>query len=249
MSKLKHNFVHHLLIAIASCAFMMSAQTTAAQGVAVPYFSLGNGFGVVSGAGLTISQQAGVSNTPVASGGEGCCPELGYAFDLRLGVRLFDMVAIEGGVIGQGWRIGTDERGGAGFGGGGLRLYLLTGLEYFIGDLDLPMEVSIGSLFGYTILGKDFGYTGSFAGFDGTIEWFATEFFSIAGRLNFFNPGYGNFVYTDFDQDRGRCLDSAGTHVTSELVHDKGSMVCSGGAPSASFFAPQLVLNFYLDVF
>ena len=248
MSKLKRNFIRHALFTITTLLWITSANTSNAQNVAVPYFSFGNGFGTLDGPGLTITQEPN-SDIPVMSGQAGCCPELGYAFDLRLGVRLFDIVAIEGGVIGQGWQVTGDETGGTGFGGGGLRLYLLSSLEYLVGDLDLPLEVSIGTMFGYTVMGKDFAYTGSFAGFDGTIEYLVADFFGIAARANFFTPNYDNFVYTDFDRNRGRCLATAGSHVTGEVIHEKGSMACTGGSPNASFFAPVLVLNFYVDVF
>ena len=230
--------------------FTLTGTTEAkAQTVATPYLSLGNGFGIVDGPGVIISQMPNSGDVPLMGGTAGCCPEGGYAFDFRLGVKFLNSFAIEGGVLGQGWDIGSDSRGGTGFGGGGVRLYILGTMEEFMGDFNLPIELSIGSLFGYTILGKDFAYTGSFAGFDGTLEWFATDFFALAFRINLFTPYYDNFIFTDFDGERGRCLDGAGVNSAAQVIHPRGSMSCDGSSPSASFISPQLVLSFYLDVF
>ena len=221
-----------------------------AQNVAYPYISFGNGYGIVDGPAVIVSQRPNSGDFPLASGSPGCCPEGGYAFDLRLGVKILNSFAVEGGVVGQGWNIGDDNRGGTGFGGGGVRLYLLGTMEEFMGDFDLPIEFSIGSLFGYTIIGKDFAYTGAFAGFDGTLEWFATDFFALAFRINLFTPLYSTFVFTDFDGERGRCLDEAGSNSATNVIHSRGALDCSSGAsPDASFISPQLVLSFYLDVF
>jgi hypothetical protein len=228
---------------------MLQTKSADAQAVAYPYFTFGNGYGILNGPAVTVTQHPNSGDIPLMGGAAGCCAEGGYALDLRLGVKLLNVFAIEGGVIGQGWNIGADSRGGTGFGGGGVRLYLLGGMEELLGKFDLPFELSIGSLFGYTIIGKDFAYTGSFVGFDGTFEWFIADFFSLAFRINLFTPYYDDFVFTDFDGERGRCLDSTGANTVAGIIHSRGSMTCDGGSPDADFISPQLVVNFYLDVF
>lgn len=240
-------FTHSIKVFTAATVLSLAIPAQA-DSLVTPYVSFGNGYGIVDGASLVVTQRPG--DVPYMRGEPGCCPEGGYALDFRLGAKMFDLVAIEGGVVGQGWNLGEDSRGGAGFGGGGFRLYLLSALEKAIGDFGLPIELSLGSLFGYTILGKDFAYTGFAYGFDGTLEWAATSFFSVAFRLNVFTPIYDTFVYTDFDGEQGRCLDAAGVNSVASPIHAKGTMDCSSGSsPEAAFLSPQLVLNFYLDVF
>lgn len=227
---------------------VLAAAPAHAKGVAVPYASLGLGIGTLSGSRVIVTQVPGSRDLPVEPGSSGCCPETGFGLEIRLGVKLFDAFAIEGGVLGQGWDLGGNI-GGTGFAGGGARIYLLGLIETITDPLELPVELSFGGFFGYTLVGKDFAYEGTFAGFDATLDFEVADFLNIGARANFITPSYNPFTYTDYNKAIGRCLDSGGNQVNAPAVHQKGDETCSGSGPSASFFAPQVVFTFNIDVF
>lgn len=230
-------------------SFLFPGAALAEAPIVRPFANIGVGFGKLRSSSLITTQAPGGEDAPVDSGSAGCCPDGGLGVDLRLGAAFFGAAAIEGGIVGQGWSIGNgDSRGGAGFVGGGLRLYTLGLIELFTDPIGLPVELSLGVMFGYTIVGKDFAYEGSFTGFDATLDYKIVDFLSIGIRGYLFNPSYNSFVYTDYADNIGRCLDSSGRHPTDLAVHTKGSESCGGKGPSATFLGGQLVTTFHINV-
>lgn len=219
----------------------------AAPPPAMPYANIGLGYGKLNGNNLIVTETAG--DLPVASSDPTCCPEGGLAFDVRLGVKLFGAFGVEGGVLGNAWSIGGDAGGGAGFAGGGLRLWTLGLVELLTDPLEFPVDLSFGAMFGYAIVGKDFAYQGSFSALDATLEWKVADIFVLGARLNLVVPSYQDFAYTDFGENRGRCLDSGGRQVITGGVVNRDTASCSGSGPDASLFSPQLVATFLMDIF
>ncbi len=238
---------------VASFAALLVASTAEAS-IGGLYIDVGVGFGNLSGQNLIVTQIPNSPDFPVESGTEGCCPEGGLAIDLRLGLKLFETIAPELGVVATGWRINGDKRGGAGFPGGGLRFFPF-GLIDLLADTelaDLPINLSIAGHAGYNLTGQDFAFEGTFFGADLTIGYRIVEVFSLNLRGLYLSPQYSSFVYTDYDKSIGRCLDSAGRQIgppDQDLIHEKGSMACTGSGPSANFLGAELVMTFHFDVF
>lgn len=235
---------------------LLALTATAEAGIGGLYIDVGVGYGSLSGQNLIVLQEAGSPDFPVPSGSEGCCPEGGLALDLRLGLKLFDTIAPELGLVATGWRIGGDKRGGAGFPGGGLRFFPF-GLIDLIADTELadfPLNLNFGGIVGYAIAGQDFAFSGIHFGFDATIGWRIVEVFSLNLRGLFLVPQFDAFVYTDYDKNIGRCLDSAGVQIgppDQDNVHTKGQMACdsTGSGPSARYLSAELVATFHFDIF
>jgi hypothetical protein len=219
------------------------------------YGQLGLGYGKMGGSNLYTAKMG--DDLPIT--GAGCCPSAGPVTSLRLGYSLFGFGGAEFGLVGHGWDLGSGT-GGAGFVGGGLRAFplqfiSLLGLE----TADFPIDIGIGALFGWTILGKDFAYTGRFFDFDLTVEYKLTEWMSAGLKIDIVLPAYSDFVYTSYKNNTGRCLDSGGDQVSGNPpkpvdasntdVIKKDSVACNGSGPSTSLVAPQVVFTFHFDVF
>lgn len=242
---------------LAACVIALPQQALAVSGL---YGQVGLGYGKLSGSNLITNKLPGVDGDVPDHSSAGCCPSGGLAAQLRLGFSIFGFIGPEFGIVGHGWDLGSGS-GGAGFVGGGLRLYpihflTLGGLD----DKDFPIDISIGGIFGWSILGKDFAYTGSFLDFDLHVAYDVTEFFSIGVKLDIVLPTYSDFVYTDYKNNLGRCLDSAGEQIgtdgrrvdpatenTGRITKNMAS--CNGKGPSASFISPQIVATFHFDPF
>ena len=78
--------------------------------------------------------------------------------------------------------------------------------------------------------------------FDGGIAYEFSSLLSLGVRLVYAIPTYGDFVFTDFNGDRGRCLDNA-AGPTGEIV-DKDGAGCSGSGPTTSWLSPQITVAF-----
>jgi hypothetical protein len=216
----------------------------AAEGL---YFGLGVGYGSFSGSNLITQKIPGSADRPVTDPAS-CCAGGGLAFDLRLGYAIFGMVAPEFVLVGDGWNLGADT-GGGGFVGGGVRLFPIGIIERLTGKLSLPIDLGVGIDGGYAIMGKDFAYTGSWLGFDGTLDYKLSSVVSLGARINYEIPMYGNFVYTDYKNSLGRCLQNDGTQPPVDAVIHKGDTPCTGSGPGGGFISPQLVATFHFALF
>lgn len=227
--------------ALTAPASLLSAEAEAASGI---YIHTGLGFGSFTGDALRIYEAA--PDIPVV--GDGCCPGGGFAFDLRTGFALFHLVAPEfvftGDIFGMGSARGT---GGGGFIGGGVRLFPLGIFELAGMPFDLPLDFSFGVDFGYAIVGKDFAYTGSFVSFDGAFEYRFSDLFGLGARLMYAIPSYRDFVFTDYNNNLGKCLDSSAS-VTGPVVSE-GAADCSGRGPTAAYLSPSIYASFVIDLF
>jgi hypothetical protein len=216
------------------------------------YVGVGLGYGSFSGDSLITTKIPGSNDLPMQ--GSNCCPNGGLALDLRVGYSLFGVVAPEFAFTGDGWNLGSNT-GGSGFIGGGLRLFPL-GLAGVMADTnfsDFPIDISIAADYGYTIVGKDFAYTGSWIGFDGTVEYKLSPTVSLAFKLAYFVPSYADFVYTDYNNNVGRCLDGNGTQIGLDQPGQpelkKNDAVCNGKGPAASFLSPTISAIFHFTLF
>lgn len=217
------------------------------------YTQIGLGYGSMGGSELVTKEDDTVSgDMPLLSGD--CCPGSGMSFDLRLGFAVFDAIAPEFGLTGYGWGFGS-ENGGAGFIGGGLRLFPL-GIAKAAADVSLgvPLGLSFGLTYGWSIVGDDFAYTGNYISFDAAVDYALTESFSLGAKFIYIAPSYGAFQYTDYDNNTGRCLDSTSSSVdpsgTPYPIQSKDSADCGGGSgPSTSFVGLQLLATFTIPLF
>jgi hypothetical protein len=226
-----------------------------ARAVSGFYGQIGLGYGKVGGSNLYTTKMG--NDLPVTNN-DTCCPGAGPAASLRIGYSIFGFGGAEFGIVGNGWDIGSNP-GGAGFVGGGLRAFPLQ----FISLLspfdvnDFPIDIGIGGLFGWSILGKDFAYTGTFFDFDIHVEYKLLDWLSAGLKLDVVLPAYGNFVYTSYKNNIGRCLDSGGNQVVNGQpvsdansdVINKNSASCNGSGPGASLVSPQVVFTIHFDPF
>jgi hypothetical protein len=242
--------------ALFTLLFLLPTPALAVSGL---YGQVGLGYGKLGGSNLYTNKMD--MDLPVT--GDNCCPSAGPVTSLRLGYSLFGFGGAEFGMIGHGWDLGSST-GGAGFVGGGLRAFPLAFISLLgLDTSDFPIDIGIGGLFGWTILGKDFAYTGRFLDFDITVEYKFTEWMSAGVKVDLVLPTYSDFVYTSYSNNEGRCLDSGGDQVASQMpggpmipvsaqnsdVVKKGSVSCSGRGPSTNLVAPQVVFTFHFDVF
>lgn len=228
-------------------AWAVPREASAEAGPGHLYTSLSLGYGVFTGKKL-ITKDTGVGDNPDTDPAV-CCPSGGLEFEARAGYAFFDIVAPEFSFIGHGWDLGSSA-GGAGFIGGGLRLFPLMFLN--LADIDMsgfPIGVGIGGVFGYSVAGKDFAYTGSFFGLDLTADYLLSETIGLGIRFNSIFPAYSNFVFTDYGNDLGRCLNSESDQVLG-APFVKGSLPCTGGkGPSTTFLSIQLAATFRFQLF
>lgn len=226
------------------------------------YLQVGGGYGKLAGSDLIVTKANGGNSQPAPNGS----PDPGPTAQARLGYSLFGFGGIEGGILAHGWDLGANT-GGAGFAGGGIRLFPLR----FLGLLgletsDFPIDVGVGGMFGYALIGKDFAYNGTFFDFDLTVEYKLFEFLSAGLKIDFVVPQLNNFVYTDYGSNLGRCLDANGHQLSTDSntgvpmgplgpqpndqVTKKSLAQCGGGkGPSAFLASPQVVFTFHFDPF
>lgn len=236
-----------LLSAALFAALAVPASAEAAAGL---YLQLGLGYATYSGTKLvTVEDNSRSGDFPLESNDPACCAEPGLGTQLRLGFSLFGFGGPEFGFIGTGW---SNFSGGAGHIGGGVRLFplkflSLTGLD----PSDLPIDMGVGLLFGYSLVGQDFAYTGTFWDLDFHIDYKLASFLSAGIKLDLVFGNYDNFAYTSYKNDRGRCLDG----VTMDQSGANGGVIskdqsdqCTGSGPSTTLITPQIVFTFHFDI-
>jgi hypothetical protein len=241
---------------LAALAFFLALMPERAFAISGAYMQLGLGYGKMGGSSLYVTKMG--DDLPVT--GDAGLPSAGPVTSLRLGYSLFGFGGAEFGIVGHGWDLGSST-GGAGFVGGGLRAFPLAFISLLgLDTADFPIDIGIGGLFGWTILGKDFAYTGTFFDVDLTLEYKFTEWMSVGLKIDIVIPSYADFVYTSYKNNDGRCLDSGGSQVAGQPpkpvasdnsgIIKKGSIACNGsGPPGVNLIAPQLVFTFHWDLF
>lgn len=216
------------------------------------YLQLGLGYGQFSGSELvtqeTTSPNGDIPDYPDLDP-DTCCPGPGLSTGLRLGFSLFGFGGPEFGLVANGWDI-TTEAGGAGFIGGGVRLFPIKFLGLLgLDDRDFPIDAGIGVMFGYSLIGKDFAYTGTFWDVDVHVEYKLASFMSAGVKFDAIFPTLGDFALTSYKNDRGRCLDSGASQdlVGQPNPVDRSSANCSGRGPKTTFITPSIVFTFHFD--
>jgi len=208
------------------------------------YTGLTFGYGSLSGSKLIVHEVGrDIPSTDPAT----CCPSPGIAAEFRLGFAIEGLVAPEFAFIAHGFDLSTGA-GGEGFIGGGLRIFPVGLLGLAMDTKGFPIDLSIGAAFGYTVVGKDFAYSGSFVAIDLTAEYIVNEVFSIGARFTAIPTSLSGFAWTDYDGNLGRCLESDGTQNPNTPIQSKDSAVCAGSGPSSMYISPQLSATFHFDV-
>lgn len=241
----------HLTVFVAA-AIITSGVPRQASAVSGLYMQLGVGYGTFTGSELTTVEDPSQSNDLPNPDREQCCPDPGLAAQVRLGFSILGFGGPEFGLLGGGWNIGGESAGGAGYVGGGARLYplkflSLTGLE----TADFPLDMGVGAMLGYTIVGQDFAYTGSFWDFDVHVDYKLTDWMLVGAKVDLALPNYGDFAFTSYKKSTGRCLDGAAEQIVTgdnqgKVQRDQAE--CAGRGPVTTFITPQLVFTFFLDI-
>lgn len=226
---------------------------SAAQAASGLYLQLGVGFGNFSGSELVTQEDPSrPGDLPLDNPNE-CCPGSGLAAQFRTGFSILGFGGPEVGLIANGWNLGGDT-GGAGFVGGGLRLFPIKFLSLAGLDArDLPIDFGVGLMFGYAIVGKDFAYTGTFWDLDFQLDYKVTSFMSVGAKLDIIFPTFGDFVFTSYKNERGRCLDSGAEQrfdigANGVIERSQAGDLCGGRGPRTTFLSPQLVITFHFDL-
>lgn len=229
-------------------AILLAPQSAeAASGL---YLQLGLGYGQFSGTELVTHEtaNANIADFPDYNS-DTCCPSPGLATQLRLGWSIFGFGGPEFGMVAHGSDLGSDT-GGAGFIGGGVRLYPIKFLGLLgLNDKDFPLDAGIGVMFGYSLVGKDFAYTGTFVDVDFHIEYKLASFLSAGVKFDAIFPTYSDFALTSYKNDRGRCLDVGAQQdiVNQPIPINRSDANCAGRGPSTVFISPQVVFTFHFD--
>jgi hypothetical protein len=234
----------------AALVLLAAGPAEAASGL---YLQLGLGYGKFSGSELVIQERPNQTGDIPEDDAATCCPAPGLVSQFRAGFSILGFGGPEVGILAHGWNLGGDT-GGAGFAGGGVRLFplqflSLTGLE----TKEFPMEVSTALMFGYAIAGKDFAYSGTFLDWDLSLEYKLASFLSAGLKLDVIFPGFDDFVFTSYKERRGRCLDAGGEQrfdIGANGVIDQAQAgeLCSGSGPSTTLITPQLIFTFHFDL-
>lgn len=201
---------------------------------------------------------------------DGGLAQSSFSPGLKLGLNLFGWAGAEAQFAGHFWGVGRDP-GGGGYVGG---VFRLTPLEIFTSilpeDVELPslqgpvnwknrpfdLGVTIGG--GYTIIGEDYAYQGTYFQWGFDFKYFITPQFALGIELPFRHMSYDPFRYTDYEDAQGFCTDggkavignfevppSPGTQ--SQGISARDIDQCDGPAPSALFFAPALTISGVFD--
>lgn len=207
-------------------------------------------------------------------GGRGNLAESSFSPGVKLGLNLFGWAGAEGQFAGHFWDVGGDP-GGGGFAGGVFRVTPLEVLTYVLPeDFELPalsvtgpgkwkdrpfdLGISIGG--GYTLVGEDYAYQGSYFQWGFDLKYFVTPNFALGIDLPFRHTMYQPFRYTDYGDGEGLCTDGAKAFGPSGFEYQPGprnfgdefkssdiDSQCKGAPPSALFFAPAFTVAGVFD--
>jgi hypothetical protein len=228
--------------ALALASLVVASPAYAATGL---YAGLSLGYGTLSGTELIVSDLGGDRpNTDPAT----CCADGGMSTEFRLGYGILGVVAPEFYFGAHAFGFGT-KVGGAGFLGGGLRLFPLGLLDTLgLSTKDIPIDLGIGAVLGYTVTGRDFAYHGMFFGLDFTAEYLVSDVFSLGARFSWIKPTFNAWAYTDYNNSLGRCLDDNAAQDPTTTPIARTSASCSGRGPNTSYISPQLTATFHFDI-
>lgn len=247
-----HSLVRRARSALVLSALLsVAALPSTAEAAAGLYLQLGLGYATYSGAKLvTVEDEGRAGDFPLESNDPACCAEPGLGTQLRFGFSLFGFGGPEFGFVGTGW---SSFSGGAGHIGGGLRGFPLKFVSLFgLDTSELPIDMSIGVLFGYSLVGQDFAYTGTFWDVDVSVEYKLASFLSAGLKLDLVFGNYDNFGFTSYKNDRGRCLDGVTMDQSGAnggiIAKSEADATCTGNGPSTTLITPQVVFTFHFDI-
>lgn len=230
---------------------LSASEAQAASGF---YLDVAGGFALANGDDLIVYEDPSQDSVPLQDPDD-CCAPLGAAGSLRLGFGIFGYIAPEFTVIGDIFDA-SDDLGGMGFIGGGVRLFPFKFLNLVGLSMDaVPLELAVGNNFGWGVTGRDFLYQGFVHDLDLSLAVRVADFFDIGFRTDFMFTYYDNFVYTDEGSNQGVCLSESGTFPVDYVAQPApvGNIVvrdvanCSGSGPDANFIIPQIFLSFHWD--
>jgi hypothetical protein len=207
--------------------------------------------------------------------GSGKFAESSFSPGLKIGLNLFGWAGAEGQFAGHFWGVGSDP-GGGGYAGGVFRVTPLEVLTYVLPeDFELPTMSAVGPTKwkdrpfdlgfsiggGYTIVGEDYAYQGSYFQWGFDLKYFVTPNFALGIDLPFRHATYEPFRYTDYGDGEGVCTDGAKGIGRSGFEHPVSpnrifqdeflaadiASSCKGKAPSALFFAPAFTIAGVFD--
>ncbi len=219
--------------------------------------------------------QSEASDFPVAT----------FVPQLKAGFSLFGWAGGEAHIAGHWWgwpEVGGDP-GGAGYVGGVVRVTPLEVLSYILPDdvklpalgpegvtevtwKDRPFDLGFSMGGGYTLVGEDYAYQGSYFQWGFDVKAYITPNFAIGLDFPFRHPGYEPFRFANFSERTGFCTDGeqgygfvAGQRVdvdryTGETfpaaevsAADVDTECDDGRAPEAFFFAPAITISGVFD--
>ena len=230
-------------------ALGLTAAPSSAEAVSGLYIQAGVGVALYDGTQLIVKEEPNRETFPEFDSSQ-CCPPTSLATQFRLGYSIFGIGGPEFMFVGTGW---DEFSGGGGFIGGGIRVYPLEvfDLAGLLDTEDFPFEITAGVSFGYTLIGEEFAYTGTFWDFDIGLDYKATSFMSIGARLDVLLPTLDDFVFTSFSNDTGRCLDGNGNQILNDgaPIVKREEANCDGRGPDTTVLSPQIVFTFHFNLF
>ncbi len=205
---------------------------------------------------------------------DGGLAESSFSPGVKLGVNLFGWAGAEAQFAGHFWDVGNDP-GGGGYVGGVFRVTPLEVLSFILPEdfvlpqmsvtpagkwTDRPFDLGISVGGGYTLIGEDYAYQGSYFQWGFDVKYFITPNFALGVDLPFRHTNYAPFRYTDYGDGQGVCTEGARGIGRSGLEHPisanrfgdefQASEIdaeCDGPAPSGLFFAPAFTITGVFD--
>jgi hypothetical protein len=170
-----------------------------------PKFSSGGGiFGLQYGPGFWGLDEAGLESQLPAGYGHVFVTDANtdkswqHTAGIRIGYNILGHASIELNIVGTGWNIFNNKRGGAGFATGVIAWHPLQLVFMNKPERPIPLDVSMAFGVGYGIAGQTFGMDGLVLQWGMNAEWFFTKFFALGLFVK------GTFLqwhtfYLDFD--------------------------------------------------
>lgn len=207
-------------------------------------------------------------------------PVATFVPQLKAGFSLFGWAGAEAHFAGHYWDIDGDP-GGAAYVGGVVRVTPLEVLSYVLPDTvqipslfpegpvtwkDRPFDLGFSMGGGYTIVGEDYAYQGSYFQWGFDLKAYITPNFAIGLDFPFRHPLYEPYRFSNFNKRTGFCTDGeqaygfvAGQRVDipdtagetmagAEVPAADADELCNDGkAPEAFFFAPAITITGVFD--
>jgi hypothetical protein len=230
------------------CTLLLStlASTSASARNGGLYFELAPGYGNFMTDEVIVDDSGGLGQSSFSPG-------------LKFGLNLFGWAGAEANFAGHYWGIGSDP-GGGGYLGGVFRVTPLEALTFVVpADVEIPslqgpvnwhnrpfeLGVSVGG--GYTLIGEDVAYQGSYFQWGFDLKYFITPNFALGIDIPFRQALYTPFRYENYQDAIGNCTD--GGTITGPLISaDAAVDACKNSrAPEALFFAPALTITGNFD--